>query len=68
MIRLVLGSENPSVVYGGLVVLVDGANFSTVRREHPELDQHVRLADLVVVNKIDSVPVAERERFTGRNS
>ena len=64
MIRLVLGSENPSVVYGGLVVLVDGANFSTVRREHPELDQHVRLADLVVVNKIDSVPVAERERFT----
>lgn len=64
MIRLVLGSENPSVVYGGLVVLVDGANFSTVRREHPELDQHVRLADLVVVNKIDSVPVSERERFT----
>ncbi|MFD9681012.1 CobW family GTP-binding protein [Rhodococcus sp. NPDC059969] len=64
MIRLVLGSENPSVVYGGLVVLVDGANFSTVRSEHPELDQHVRLADLVVVNKIDSVPAAEREQFS----
>ncbi|WP_424807400.1 CobW family GTP-binding protein [Rhodococcus sp. 27YEA15] len=55
MIRLVLGSENPSVVYGGLVVVVDGAQFCTVRVRHPELDQHVRLADLVVVNKVDTI-------------
>ncbi|MFE4501132.1 CobW family GTP-binding protein [Rhodococcus sp. NPDC056743] len=64
MIRLVLGSENPRVVYGGLVVVVDGANFRSTRSTHPELDQHVGLADLLVVNKIDCVDSAEREAFT----
>lgn len=63
MIRLVLGSTNERVSYGGLVVVVDGGNFATTRREHPELDQHVRLADLVMVNKIDHIEPDERARF-----
>ncbi|MDI9917931.1 GTP-binding protein [Rhodococcus sp. IEGM 1379] len=64
MIRLVLGSENSLVEYGGLVVVVDGANFRETRQSHPELDQHVALADLLIVNKTDCIDAAEREAFT----
>lgn len=53
LVRMILGSENPGIGYGGLVVLVDGSEFATTRRRHPELDVHVRMADLVVLNKID---------------
>ncbi|MCL2534811.1 MAG: GTP-binding protein [Nocardiaceae bacterium] len=55
MIRLVLGSENPYITYGGLVVLVDGAEYQNSRQRHPELDQHIALADLVVLNKTDRI-------------
>ncbi|WP_229795294.1 CobW family GTP-binding protein [Saccharothrix coeruleofusca] len=52
MVRLVLGSEHPGVGYGGLVLLVDAA-------EPPaDLARHLRVADLVVVNKVDRVPDA----------
>lgn len=67
MVRLILGSENPRIVHGGLVVLVDGAEFENTRERHPELDLHVRMADLVVLNKIDRLSDAEfavvRERI-----
>ncbi|CCH28520.1 GTP-binding protein [Actinosynnema sp. NPDC047251] len=49
MARLVLGSENPRVAYGGLVLLVDAAEFPH------DLEKHLRVADLVVLNKIDRV-------------
>ncbi|MEV0677925.1 GTP-binding protein [Actinosynnema sp. NPDC050436] len=49
MVRLVLGSEHPGVAYGGLVLLVDAAEFPH------DLDRHLRVADLVVLNKIDRV-------------
>jgi len=55
MIRLVLGSTNPHITYGGLVEVVDAAEFESTRDRHPEVDQHLRLADLVVVNKVDAV-------------
>lgn len=64
MIRLVLGSENDRVAYGGLVVVVDGANFPSTRREHPELDQHVALADLLIVNKVDCLDETDRAALT----
>ncbi|SDD78777.1 CobW family GTP-binding protein [Rhodococcus tukisamuensis] len=62
MVRLVLGSENPHIGYGGLVVTVDAAEFEDSRARHPELDLHVRMADLVVLNKIDRIAEAERDR------
>nr|WP_305092088.1 GTP-binding protein [Prescottella sp. R16] len=65
MIRLVLGSENPYITYGGLVVVVDGAEYQESRRRHPELDQHVAIADLVVLNKIDRIDVAARDVLRG---
>ncbi|MEU6405642.1 GTP-binding protein [Streptomyces sp. NPDC046985] len=53
LVRMVLASENSRVVYGGLVEVVDAAEFSDTRGRHPEIDRHLALADLVVVNKAD---------------
>jgi cobalamin biosynthesis protein CobW len=55
MIRLVLGSANPHVVYGGLVVMVDGEQFEDMSVQHPDLGKHVTLADLVILNKTDRI-------------
>lgn len=60
MIRLVLGSANENIVYGGLVTVVDSAEFAATRTVHPEIDGHLRLADLVVLNKCDRVDDAAR--------
>jgi G3E family GTPase len=65
MIRLVLGSENEGLRYGGLVVVVDAAEFEDTSAEHPELTGHLAMADLVVVNKSDRVPPAQIDRLTG---
>ncbi|KAA0024118.1 CobW family GTP-binding protein [Antrihabitans cavernicola] len=55
LIRLVLGSENQRIAYGGLVELVDAAEFVDTRARHPEIDQHLQLADLIVLNKVDRI-------------
>ncbi|MBB5808069.1 G3E family GTPase [Saccharothrix ecbatanensis] len=49
MARMVLASENPRLTYGGLVLLVDAAEFPD------DLARHLRVADLVVLNKVDRV-------------
>lgn len=66
LVRMILGSENPRVGYGGLVVLVDGAEFEDSRIRHPELDLHVRMADLVVLNKSDLLSAENAETVRGR--
>ncbi|MEU1179520.1 GTP-binding protein [Streptomyces sp. NPDC005820] len=53
LVRMVLASEHPGIVYGGLVEVVDAAEFDDTRSKHPGIDRHLALADLVVVNKID---------------
>jgi G3E family GTPase len=60
LVRMVLASEQPGIVYGGLVEVVDAAEFDDTRVKHPEVDRHLALADLVVVNKLDRAPDAER--------
>ncbi|RVU28368.1 GTP-binding protein [Streptomyces antnestii] len=62
LVRMVLASENPRIMYGGLVELVDAVEFDATRQRHPEVDRHLAIADLVVVNKADRVPERERER------
>ncbi|MEV0438190.1 GTP-binding protein [Streptomyces spectabilis] len=62
LVRMVLASENPHIVYGGLVQVVDAAEFDSTRQRHPEVDRHLKIADLVVVNKADRVPAGERDR------
>ncbi|RJO75341.1 GTP-binding protein [Nocardia panacis] len=56
LIRMVVGSDNPRIRYGGLVEVVDAEQFPETSARHPELVTHLRLADLVVVNKADRVP------------
>lgn len=60
LVRMVLASEHPGIVYGGLVEVVDAAEFDGTRARHPEIDRHLALADLVVVNKLDRAPDADR--------
>jgi G3E family GTPase len=64
LVRMVLASELPGIVYGGLVEVVDAAEFDATRARHPEIDRHLALADLVVVNKLDRV--AEPDRLVPR--
>ncbi|MEW2410432.1 CobW family GTP-binding protein [Streptomyces griseoviridis] len=60
LVRMVLASEQPGIVYGGLVEVVDAVEFDGTRAKHPEIDRHLALADLVVVNKLDRTSDAER--------
>ncbi|MEU2392517.1 CobW family GTP-binding protein [Streptomyces sp. NPDC007369] len=62
MIRMLVASENPAIRYGGLVEVVDAAEFDATRARHPETDRHLAAADLVVLNKTDRVDGAERAR------
>ncbi|MET8215866.1 CobW family GTP-binding protein [Streptomyces hirsutus] len=59
LVRMVLASEHPRIVYGGLVEVVDAAEFEETRARHPGIDRHLGLADLVVVNKLDRAADAE---------
>lgn len=64
IIRMVLASENRAIVYGGLVEVIDAAEFSGTRARHPEIDRHVGIADLVVLNKADRIGDEARESLT----
>ncbi|MFJ9327408.1 CobW family GTP-binding protein [Streptomyces sp. NPDC101230] len=63
LVRMLLASENPHILYGGLVEVVDAAEFDGTRERHPEIDRHLAVADLVVLNKTDRVGEAEQERL-----
>lgn len=63
LVRMVVGSENTRIRYGGLLEVVDAAEFSAGRERHPELASHLRLADLVVVNKADRIEAGELARL-----
>ncbi|MER5806691.1 CobW family GTP-binding protein [Streptomyces sp. NPDC002033] len=65
MVRMLVANENPAVRYGGLVQVVDAAEFDATRAAHPETDRHLAVADLVVLNKTDRVDAAERARIEG---
>ncbi|MFD5902904.1 CobW family GTP-binding protein [Streptomyces microflavus] len=66
LVRMLLASENPHILYGGLVDVVDAAEFDATRERHPEIDRHLAVADLVVLNKTDRVGEAEQERLRER--
>ncbi|WP_052031337.1 GTP-binding protein [Streptomyces sp. PCS3-D2] len=63
MIRMLVANENPAVRYGGMVQVVDAAEFDATRVRHPETDRHLAVADLVVLNKTDRVGADERARI-----
>jgi G3E family GTPase len=55
LVRMIAAGDNPRARYAGLIEVVDAAEFPRTRGEHPELAEHLRWADLVVLNKADSV-------------
>ncbi|MFF9351739.1 CobW family GTP-binding protein [Streptomyces sp. NPDC014734] len=63
LVRMLLASDNPHIVYGGLVEVVDAAEFEATRQRHPEIDRHLAVADLVVLNKSDRVGQEELARL-----
>ncbi|WP_406185292.1 CobW family GTP-binding protein [Streptomyces sp. NBC_01006] len=63
MIRMLVAGENPAIRYGGLVQVVDAAEFDATRAKHPETDRHLAVADLVVLNKTDRVEPAGLTRI-----
>ncbi|MEU7135875.1 GTP-binding protein [Streptomyces sp. NPDC046261] len=64
IIRMILASDNKAIVYGGLVEVIDAAEYSATRARHPEIDRHVAIADLVVLNKADRIGDEAREGLT----
>ncbi|MCY0937895.1 CobW family GTP-binding protein [Streptomyces sp. H34-S4] len=65
MVRMLVANENPAVRYGGMVQIVDAAEFDATRVRHPETDRHLAVADLVVLNKTDRVDAGELTRIEG---
>ncbi|KAF4409448.1 MULTISPECIES: GTP-binding protein [Streptomyces] len=63
LIRMILAADSEHIVYGGLVEVVDAAEFARTRAAHPELDRHIGIADLVVLNKADRVTGPGREEL-----
>ncbi|MCX5417103.1 GTP-binding protein [Streptomyces sp. NBC_00059] len=59
LVRMLLASDNPHIRYGGLVEVVDAAEFPATRKRHPEIDRHLAVADLIVLNKTDRVAEAD---------
>jgi G3E family GTPase len=62
LVRMVLASDNERIRYGGLVEVVDAAEYESTRERHPEIGRHLALADLVVLNKTDRAEPAALER------
>ncbi|MFC0602503.1 CobW family GTP-binding protein [Streptomyces palmae] len=62
MIRMLLASEDERIIYGGLVEVVDAAEFDATRDRHPEIDRHLRAADALVLNKTDRMDAAAAQR------
>lgn len=62
LVRMVLAAtaDDRRIDYGGLVTVVDTAQYEDVAARHPEIAQHLTLADLVVLNKIDLADAADR--------
>ncbi|MGW8728648.1 CobW family GTP-binding protein [Streptomyces sp. NPDC055808] len=63
LVKMLLASENPRIVYGGLVEVVDAAEYDATRERHPEIERHLGVADLVVLNKTDRVAPADLARL-----
>ncbi|MFJ3925087.1 CobW family GTP-binding protein [Streptomyces sp. NPDC090022] len=65
LVRMLMATENTAVRYGGMVEVVDAAEFDATRERHPETDRHLAVADLVVLNKTDRVGAGEVARIEG---
>ena len=66
LIQLVLGSEVPSVRFGGLVEVVDAAHVTQAEAGGWDLAQHVKAAAMVLLTKTDRAEPGETARLRRR--
>lgn len=52
---LVQASGNTYIEPSGIVYIVDAAHYKETRSQHEEIAQHIKVADILIVNKVDSV-------------
>lgn len=62
--KLILYSRNRMVTLGGVVYVVDGANFADTSTAHPEIIDHISAADLLVLSKTDRLTPANQHQIT----
>lgn len=55
MAKMVVLSQNESVAYGGTVYVVDAVNVDGTRKKHPEVKEHLSMADLVALTKTEQL-------------
>jgi G3E family GTPase len=68
MVRKLLASKDSRVRYGGLVTVLDAVEFAGTHESHPELARALKIADLLVLNKVDRVqapPIQEIRTHNG---
>jgi G3E family GTPase len=53
MVRMLLASTIGNVRYGGLITVLDAAEFTTTHTTHPDHAPQLKAADLLVLNKTD---------------
>lgn len=53
--RMVITSKVKNVEYGGLLYVVDSAHYQETKRAHADIKNHLKVADCIILNKIDAV-------------
>lgn len=53
LIRKLLLSSNKKIGYGGMIYAVDALNYQQTLKKHRRLTEHVELADLIAITKIE---------------
>jgi G3E family GTPase len=60
-----LATNNKYAKVDSLVYVVDAANFNETKNKHPELVDHLKIADLIILNKVDLVDEAKLKALEG---
>lgn len=68
MIRMLDATALPELAWGGCVYVVDAAEYESAAAGHPRLATHLAVADLIVLNKADTVDAATIATLQGRIS
>lgn len=53
--KLILYSANKSIIFDGIIYVVDGLNFEETLNQEPELEQHILYSDILAINKSDQI-------------